>query len=211
MDIFLGLQLVFDAVFLFGLLFLFHVSVHQSRKKMEESDVLQDAQAHDVKEGLQELLMTLKQLGKEVSDNIQERVQDAEEKTEALKKITAKLQRDLNRISKLSEDVEGEKRDLEDRMGALQAAKRTPVRKLPEAAGSGVAVDLPLPKREGKGGTETEPEAGPMGFSRDLVGKIYLLADEKLDLNEIARRTRLTRAEVQLILNLRGNRFTTPN
>jgi hypothetical protein len=30
-------------------------------------------------------------------------------------------------------------------------------------------------------------------------------------MNEIVRRTKLTRAEVQLILNLRGNRFTTPN
>jgi len=44
-----------------------------------------------------------------------------------------------------------------------------------------------------------------------MVGEIYRMADADMDLNEIAKKTQLTQGEIQLILNLRGNRFTTPN
>jgi hypothetical protein len=50
-----------------------------------------------------------------------------------------------------------------------------------------------------------------MGISPELVKAVYRLADMKTGTNEIIQQTQLSRAEVQLILNLRGNRFAAPN
>jgi septal ring factor EnvC (AmiA/AmiB activator) len=124
MDIFPILQILFDAVLLFGILFLFHFSVHQSRKKKEEADILKNMQVQEIKENLQELLMTLKQLGKEVSDNIQEQVKEAEEKTDYFKKIIQKLQKDLNKTALLAEEITGEKKHLEEKIKVIQTAKK---------------------------------------------------------------------------------------
>src|SRR5271154_6670973 len=124
MDIFLILQILFDAVLLFGVLFIFHLSVHQSDKKKEEADILKNVQIQEIKENLQELLMTLKQLGKEVSENIQEQVKEAEEKTELFKKTVQKIQKDLNKAIELGEEVNNEKKRLEDKMKVMKSAKK---------------------------------------------------------------------------------------
>ncbi len=212
MDLFLILQMLFDAVLLFGILFLFHYSVHQTQKKKEDWDILKNAQILEIKENLQELLMTLKQLGKEVSDNIQEKIKDAEEKAEAFKKTTARLQRDLQKVSRLAAEVDAEKAYLEDKMTAIQTAKGklTPKsvdgQKSPKSQDDRKAQTSGPPQRLGLGDAE-----GSLGFSSKVVREVYRLSDEKLEMGEIVQRTRLSRAEVQLILNLRGSGFTTPN
>lgn len=212
MDLFLVLQILFDAALLFGILFLFHFSVHQTQKKKEEWDILKNAQVQEIQENLQELLMTLKQLGKEVSDNIQEQVREAEEKAEAFKKATLKLQKDFQKVMKLAEEVEGEKSHLEEKIKAIETAKRKsasksaprkqfsshPEGREPEAAGANPKLGFERP-------------TDGLGFSSGVVEEVYKLSDEKMEMAEIVQRTKLSRAEIQLILNLRGNGFTTPN
>ncbi len=213
MDLFFVLQMLFDAVLLFGILFLFHFSVHQSQKKKEELDILKNAEVQEIKENLQELLMTLKQLGKEVSDNIQEQVRIAEEKTESFKKVIVKLQRDLQKVSKLAEQVDSEKFHLEEKLQALETAKRNSLSRREDAPkkSSEQSTDrsqvgrLPV-KKIGFGKSK-----GTLGFSTGVVQEVYRLSDEKKEMGEIVQRTKLSRAEIQLILNLRGNGFTTPN
>jgi hypothetical protein len=213
MDLFLILQMLFDAVLLFGILFLFHYSVHQTQRKKEESDILKNIQVQEIKENLQELLMTLKQLGKEVSDNIQEQVREAEEKTEIFKKVVLKLQRDLQKITKLAGQVEVEKNHLEEKIGAIEVAKKN----IPK-----IQIGLsaaPMETNESMKPGNASPSKrfnfnkteGSIGFSSGVVKEVYRLLDEKTDLNEIVQRTKLSRAEIQLIHNLRGNGFTTPN
>jgi hypothetical protein len=213
MDLFLILQIMFDAVLLFGILFLFHFSVHQTQKKKEEWDILKNAQTQEIKENLQELLMTLKQLGKEVSENIQEQVREAEEKTETFKKILLKLQKDLQMTTKLAEDVGAERAHLEEKLKVIETAKRRSAAKISKASGQaqGHSVDekseiSTASKKLGFG----KDESG-LGFSSKVVREVYRLLDEKIEMTEIVQRTQLSRAEIQLILNLRGNGFTTPN
>jgi hypothetical protein len=59
--------------------------------------------------------------------------------------------------------------------------------------------------------TKMDEKSDMVGFSSKVISEVYRLADEEYELNEIVKRTKLSFAEVQLILNLRGNRFTTPN
>ena len=212
MDLFFVLQILFDAVLLFGILFLFHFSVHQTLKKKEEWDILKNAQVQEIKENLQELLMTLKQLGKEVSDNIQEQVREAEEKTEAFKKVTVKLQRDLQKVLKLAEEVESEKSHLEEKIKAIETAKRKTEPKPGPQKHLSSRHDEDEPEPTGKKpklGFEHSNES--FGFSSGIIEEVYKLSDKKMGMSEIVHRTKLSRAEVQLILNLRGNGFTTPN
>jgi hypothetical protein len=219
MEVFLILQILFDAVLLFGLLFLFHFSVHQVQKKKEESDLLKDIQVQEIKENLQELLLTLKQLGKEVSDNIQEEVKEAEEKTEIFKKVVLKLQKDLTKVTKLSDEVNAERTHLEEKAKAIETAKRIVSKVLPPTKSSFSETTVKGEKRVRNKMEKSEVPPGlgfdgsekTMGFSSGLVREVYRLADKKTVINEIIQRTQLSRAEVQLILNLRGNRFTAPN
>ncbi len=213
MDIFLILQIMFDSVLLFGILFLFHFSVNQTQKKKEEWDILKNAQVQEIKENLQELLLTLKQLGKEVSDNIQEQVQEAEQKTEVFKKVIVKIQRDLQKTVKLAEEVSTERVHLEEKLRAIETAKKNLAPKSPAIPepllgyGKDEKVEIPrASKRIGFGKAE-----GALGFSSGVVREVYRLSDKKIEIGEIVQRTQLSRAEVQLILNLRGNGFTTPN
>lgn len=213
MDLFFVLQILFDAVLFFGLLFLFHFSVHQSQKKKEEWEILKNAEAQDVKENLRELLMTLKQLGKEVSDNIQEQVQVAEEKTEIFKKVTVKLQRDLQKVAKLAEEVDSEKFHLEEKLKVIETAKRNSSVKYERSRSQNAEQDIA--KRGENKMIVKKLDFGKakrnLGFSAGVVQEVYRLSDEKLEMGEIVQRTKLSRAEIQLILNLRGNGFTTPN
>ena len=207
MDLFTVLQLLFDAVLLFGVMFLFHYSVNQTEKKKEETDILKNAQVQEIKENLQELLMTLKQLGKEVSDNIQEQVREAEEKTETFKKAVAKLKKDLPQLTKLAEEVGFERNHLEDKLNAMEAARKHG-RKGP----GGVTPNNPATS-ESKEGLKSllVPSGEGLGFEPAIVKEVYRLSDAKAQMNEIVRKTQLSRAEIQLILNLRGNGFTSSN
>ena len=217
MNIFLILQLLFDAVLLFGILFLFHYSVDQKQKKGEEADILKNMQVQEIKENLQELLMTLKQLGKEVSDDIHEQVLEAEEKTELFKKTIQKLQKDLNKTLMLAEEVNSERQQLEDKLDVIQKTKKRETlhsRFQPQVdqglSEEGVfkAPGNPIGKKRMK---VERPLEGAVGFSSGVVKEVYRMADEDLAIGEIVHKTQMSRAEVQLILNLRGNRFSTPN
>jgi hypothetical protein len=220
MDIFVILQVLFDAVLLFGILFLFHFSVNQSQKKREEWDVLKNIQVQEIKENLQELLLTLKQLGKEVSDNIQEQVREAEDKTEVFEKVLVKLKRDLSKSLLLAEELNAEKKRLEDKARVVKTAKNSAIKNSSTVVGNDIdgsknkkeiLFKQVIEKTETEKNRKLYPRQNVMGFSSDLVREVYRLADEDVDFNEIVQKTKLSRAEVQLILNLRGNRFTTPN
>ncbi|HET9869103.1 MAG TPA: hypothetical protein VFR02_01220 [bacterium] len=184
---FLILQTLFDAVMLAALVFIFHFTNHQMQKKKEEADLLKSLQVQEIRDQLQELLMTLKQLGKEVSDDIQAQVLEAETKTELIKKITVKIQRDLKRTLVLAEEVNAEKKRLEEKAQVLRVQPKKPAARAEE-------------------GLERMPVQ-----DADMVRLVYRLADTQMDLDGIAKQTKLTQAEIQLILNLRGNRFSTPN
>lgn len=212
MDLFYILQMLFDAVLFFGILFLFHYSVHQSQKKTEEGDILKNIQVQEIKENLQELLLTLKQLGKEVSDNIQEQVREAEEKTELFKKVVAKLQKDLRKAAHLAGQVELEKKHLEEKLGAIETAKGKPSRPEDEISRELKKDDaVPPLEKEFPRGLNFDNATGGHAFSSGLVKEVYRLCDEQMKISEIVQRTKLSRAEVQLILNLRGNGFTASN
>ncbi len=220
MDFFLILQIIFDVVLLFGILFLFHFSVHQTDKKKEDSDILKDVQVQEIRDNLQELLMTLKQLGKEVSDNIQEQVKEAETKTESFKKTISKFQKDLTKVNKISDELNQERLRLEEKTNVIEAAKMKDSRVVSQARDSSAISDMGLKKSATKiNGGQQKPSmdielnggAKNMGVSSDLVREVYRLADLRKETNEIIQRTKLSRAEVQLILNLRVNRFATPN
>lgn len=187
------IQTLFDAVLLAAIVFIFHFTTHQMQKKKEEADLLKSLQVQEIRDQLQELLMTLKQLGKEVSDDIQAQVLEAELKTEQIKKITVKLQRDLKKTLVLAEEVNAEKNRLEEKASILQVK---PIQRMPES-----------PKAEGPG---SRLEKLPLRDG-DLVRQVYQLADAELDVDAISKKTKLTQGEIQLILNLRGNRFSTPN
>lgn len=200
---FVVLQLVFDGVLLFAVLFLFHFAVSRSQRRKDDDHLIESLEVEEIKRDLQELLVTLKQVGSEASEGIQEKVLEAETKTKRLKDLLRKLDSDLGRISRLSEEVAGEKTRLDEKWGMLQAARRREG-KAPEPP-----PEAPRPAPEA---SPAEPEtAKGLAFSPDAVREIYKLADLSMEISEIARRTKLTRGEVQLILNLRGNRFTTSN
>jgi hypothetical protein len=190
---FLILQTIFDAVLLTAIVFIFHFTNHQAQKKKEEADLLKSLQVQEIKDQLQELLLTLKQLGKEVSDDIQNQVLEAELKTEQIKKITVKLQKDLRKTLLLAEEANAEKKRLEEK---VEIIRMTPKKK----------SDL-TPSRSG---SEKGLENLPLQDS-DLVRRVYELADARVDVDSISKKTQLTQGEIQLILNLRGNRFSTPN
>lgn len=218
MQFFSILQIIFDVVLLFGILFLFHFSVHQTQKKREESDILDNVQGQEIRENLQELLMTLKQLGKEVSDNIQEQVKEAEAKTENFKKTISRFQKDFTKVTKLSDDLNLERLRLEEKMDAIEATKLKVPKVVPVLPDSSSASELRRKKNDPrlKNGRQISSidfsgSEKSMGFSSELVNEVYRLSDLRVETNEIVQRTKLSRAEVQLILNLRENRFAGPN
>ena len=161
--------------------------------------------------------MTLKQLGKEVSDDIHEQVLEAEVKTELFKKTIQKLQKDLNKTLALAEEVNVERQRLEDKLDVIQKAKKKEApapRYLPQVE-EGRSEDKPLKALGNAAGKKRmkidRPLEGAIGFSSGVVKEVYRMADEDQAIGEIVHKTQLSRAEVQLILNLRGNRFSTPN
>ncbi len=207
---FAALQLIFDAVLLFAILFLFHYTVSRAQRKREDEDLLKSLEVEEIKQDLQELLMTLKQVGAEVSEDIQDKVKEAEAKTKRLRELLKTAEEDLAHVSRLSEDVSSEKNHLDEKWSLMRAAQPHPEPTEDEDF-SGDSEDrdsMELPRAEAR---QKEKSGKSLAFSSDAVKEIYRLADDEMDLGEIVRRTKLTRGEVQLILNLRGNRFTTPN
>ncbi len=194
MTVFNVLQLLFDAMFLFGILFLFNYSVTQSRRKAEDLDVLKSAHVQEIKEQLQDLLLTLKQLGNEVSENIQKQVRLAEEKTDYLQKIIRKAQRELDKSERIK---------LESLKVSSKGKELSPGNKFKEKQVQPSAPHEFI--------TENGKSTGMLGLSSELVKEVYRMVDTGNDLKSISDKTELSQAEIQLILNLRGNRFTTPN
>lgn len=208
------LQIIFDAVLLFGVLFVFHYSVNQAQKRNEDAQIVKDLRVDEIRENLQELLSTLKQLGKEVSDNLQEKVREAETKTEKLKRMVQKVDKDLARVTQLSEVVDHEREHLVEKEALLRASREKrpsspDVRGIEELALRSLPGVSPTPSKTVEDGDESF--AGSSPFSPKVLREVYRLADKKNDLTDIAHKTQLSKAEVQLILNLRGNRFSTPN
>ena len=193
---FLIIQTLFDAVLLAAIVFIFHFTNHQMQKKKEEADLLKALQVQEIKDQLQELLLTLKQVGQEVSDDIQAQVSEAELKTDLIKKSTVKIQRDLKKTLALAEEVNAEKKRLEEKVEIMRMKSKKPVGSAPEAK-SPERVDGNLQNLSVK--------------DSDLIRQIYKLADAEVDVDSISKKTNLTQGEIQLILNLRGNRFSTPN
>jgi uncharacterized protein YdiU (UPF0061 family) len=190
------------------------------QRKNEESDLLKNIEVQEIQENLQELLKTLKELGKEVSEDIQEQVKVAEERMERYKKIISELEKDLSKTTALHEKVEEEKTHLEEKLRVINIPKKNRPKIFPalekdlleESPQSAFTMREAIRKNEkflGKNSLSGDTRA--VGFSPGLVRKIYRLADESCELNDIVRKTNLTPAEVQLILNLRDNRFSTPN
>jgi hypothetical protein len=193
---FLILQTLFDAVLLAAIGFIFHFTNHEMNKKKEEADLLKALQVQEIKDQLQELLMTLKQLGKEVSDDIQAQVMEAELKTDLIRKSTVKIQRDLKKTLALAEEVNVEKKRLEEKAEIIRMKSKSEPRTAPIA----------------KSSESLEGNLGNLSLNdSDLIRQIYKLADAEVDVDSISKKTNLTQGEIQLILNLRGNRFSTPN
>ncbi len=205
---FVALQLVFDGVLLFAILFLFHYTVSRAQKKKDDESLLKSLEVEEIKQDLQELLVTLKQVGSEASEGIQQKVREAEAKTKRLRELVRKVDADLDRISRLSQDVTGEKDRLDEKWSLMQAGNHV-TRSSGRESKSSEAPSGAAPRSVEPSGTA--PAGQTLAFSSDAVREIYRLADSSVEIGEIARRTKLTRGEVQLILNLRGNRFTTPN
>src|SRR5437660_318624 len=124
MDFFLILQILFDAVLLFGVLFLFHYSVSLAEKKKEDLEILKNIEVQETKENFQELLTTLKNLAKEVSEDINVQVRDAEEKSEIFKKNIKKMQKDLDKTFDLVEELSAEKKRLENKVEIIKRVKK---------------------------------------------------------------------------------------
>jgi hypothetical protein len=181
---------------MFGLLFVFHYATQKAQRRREDEEVLKNLEAQELRSGLQELLLTLRQVGGEVSGELQEKVHEAEAAGTRLGILLDGLKADLASAERLAREASVEREQLEAKMESLRALKSA---RKPKA---------PKPPEEI---VEDETPSTAVGFSTTAVKEIYRLADESMGVTEIARRTQLTRGEVQLILNLRGNRFSTPN
>jgi len=204
-------QILFDAVLFFTILFLFHFSVQRIYKKREESDLIKNAQALEIQDNLQKMLTTLKSLGEEISEDIQGKIGLADEKANKFRGLLLKLEKDLARATTLAEKIEMEKGRLEEKFNNIKMPQREGAGPLSLGRVSVLAKSHALPP--GPAGSvklvekySAIEERGIGGISPELVDEIYKLADKSCSVNTIVRKTNLTPAEVQLILNLRGNR-----
>lgn len=198
---FVVLQLIFDGILLFAILFLFHYAQGRAQRKKDDESLLKSLEVEEIKQDLQELLVTLKQVGSEASEGIQQKVREAEAKTKRLRELLKKTDSDLERIERLSRELEGEKQSLDERRRFLQAGSSRP-------ATGRISDEAP---KEPKEMNPADASRAPLAFSTESVREIYRMADASVDISEIARKMKLTRGEIQLILNLRSDRFSTPN
>jgi len=209
MNVFNILQILFDAVFIFGILFLFNYSVSQTQKKDDDREVLKSAHAEEIKEQLQELLLTLKQLGNEVSETIQKEVLIAEEKIDLLQKTIQKANKLTDKIRRKQSNggIEKELKNAGEKVDSfptLKEATKLNVKNYDQGSSKDRSNRIDNKILENK-------SSSIHGLSSELIREVYHLADSENDLKRICEKTNLSLAEIQLILNLRGNRFTTPN
>ncbi|HTA77663.1 MAG TPA: hypothetical protein VK791_10930 [bacterium] len=207
MDVFLILQILFDAVLLFGVLFLFHFSASQQQKKKEEFDIVKNIQVQEVKENLENLLTTMKKLGKEVSDDIQNKINESEVKAEVFKQNLKNLESQLSVTMELAEEINAERGRLEGKVKAIRSSADAKG-KLPSDEN---VVNKSVSRSEKKKKTQTLRTRYSVGFSSAVIKQVYKMADNRSDVGDISKVTKLSKAEIQLILNLRENRFTAPN
>lgn len=207
MDVFFVLQILFDAVLLFGVLFLFHFSSDQQQKRKEEVDIVKNIQVQETKENLEKLLLTMKQLGKDVSEEIQNKIIESEEKAAIFQQNIKKLENELSVALELAQEIGFERHRLENKVKVIKSVpdmkEKLPSDEKTESRSTKVA------KR--KKVVNSKPSPYAVGFSSNIVKQVYKMADGNSDVLEIAKTTKLSKAEVHLILNLRENRFTAPN
>jgi len=225
MTLFVILQLIFDAFLVAGLLFGFHWMYQRVQRRREDDEVMRNVELQELHAGLQELLVTVRQVGGEVTGRLHDKVQAAEATLERLEAVLKDLRPELEGLQALSREVDSEREHLEAKRASLKSARETaPAPPVAEAPGTVEAEEeeetlfdvlSPMEEDDEEGETRGLEEAlipsTAVGFSSTAVKEIYRLADTHLDVGEIARQTHLTKGEVQLILNLRSNRFTTPN
>lgn len=213
MTVFLILQLLFDAVLIAGLLFAFNLLWQKVQNRQEDDEVLRNVELQELQEGLQELLKTVRQVGGEVSGRLQDKVREAEDSIVKLETILDELRPELEDLRGLSREVAEEREQLQARRSVVGSARLGKSRPHPQRvetvheSQAEFGEDVELEENPG----ETLISSKTVGFSSSAVKEIYRLADSHLEVGEIARQTHLTRGEVQLILNLRSSRFTTPN
>ena len=207
MDVFLILQILFDAVLLFGILFLFHFSVNEQQKKKEEFDIVKNIQVQEMKENLEKLLSTMKQLGKDVSDDIQRKIDQSEEKNKDFNLNFKKLENQLKTTSEPTGEVDVKKVKRGNKIKVIGAMTNK-------------KEDFPSDNKNtdktsslmGKKTKRSIPRNGhSIGFSSEIIKRVYKMIDINKDISEVVKETKLTKAEINLILNLRVNRFTTQN
>lgn len=204
---FLILQIIFDAVLLFGILFLFHFSVNEQQKKKEDFDIVKDIQVQEMKENLEKLLSEMKQLGKDVSGDIQNKIDESEEKIKVFNQNIKNFENRFKAVSNFSEKVATEKGKLKNKIKVI----RTVQSRRDEVSSDNKGID----ENASSVGKETKsliPQTGySIGFSSGIIKQVYKMIDSHRDIGEVVKATKLTKAEVNLILNLRENRFTAPN
>ena len=207
MDVFLMLQIIFDAILLFGILFLFHFSVNEQQKKKDEFDIVKNIQVQEMKENLEKLLSTMKQLGKDVSNEIQNKIDESEEKIKVINQDIKKFENQFKVTLDLSEKVGAEKDKLKNKIKVIRAETSRTNEGFSDDKGAGKTVS-PI-RNEAKNLIPRTSYA--IGFSSGIIKQVYKMIDSNRDINEVVKVTKLTKAEVNLILNLRENRFTASN
>ncbi len=207
MDVFLILQIIFDTVLLFGILFLFHFSVNEQQKKKEEFDIVKNIQVQEMKENLEKLLSEMKQLGKDVSGDIQNKIEESEEKIKVFNQNIKSFENRFKVTLDFSEKTATGKSKLKNKIKVIRAASS----RTNEVSLDDKGID----ENASSIGKETKsliPKTGySIGFSSGIIKQVYKMIDSHRDIGEVVKATKLTKAEVNLILNLRENRFTAPN
>jgi hypothetical protein len=207
MDVFLILQIVFDAVLLFGILFLFHFSVNEQQKKKEEFDIVKNIQVQEVKENLERLLAAMKQLSKDVSNDIQNKIDESEEKIKVFNQSIKKIENQFKTTLEPTEKVGAEINDFKNEIENIRTATNKK-NEIFSDAGRVEKTKVPSAKAARKSIALT---GHSIGFSSGIIKQVYKMIDSNRDIAEVVKATKLTKAEVNLILNLRENRFTAPN
>ncbi len=205
MVIFIITQVLFDTVLLFSILFLFHYSTSLISRKKEDIDLINDIQIQEMKNNLQELLLIMKEVGKKVTDEVRAQVESADKKKEELEINIHNMKILHSKINKSTNDL---KCLLPDNTAMFKGSNNTDNGIKKNTRGTNEIINVPK-----KGFKKPQFIQGEemVSFSSSIVKEIYRLVDDDYELNEIAKITKLSLAEIQLILNLRGRNFTTPN
>jgi hypothetical protein len=205
MEVFLILQILFDAVLLFGILFLFHFSINQQQKKREEFDIVKNIQIQEMKENLEQLLCATKQSGKEVSEDIQKKITEFDKQTKAFNENIKEVEKKINFKFNLTETVGGVW-NKSDNNKVMDSTARKKNKFFSDKRDVG-KTDSDIKKNK-----KTFPKTSySIGFPSVVIKQVYKMIDGNKEMSEVVKETNLTRAEISLILNLRENRFTAPN